>query len=112
MMLVKDDDRRLVMAAAKKAGTAPPIPFGRVMASPVTWGAVIATFCYMYFVYFCMTRMPAYFVEQRGLSLSKMGLYTFFSFGGEVLFIRQRCATCDSEELHIDGFHRRNLHEQ
>jgi ACS family D-galactonate transporter-like MFS transporter len=26
--------------------------------------------------------MPAYFVEQRHLSLSKMGLYTFFSFGG------------------------------
>jgi sugar phosphate permease len=36
----------------------------------------------MYFVYFCMTWMPAYFVEQRQLSLGKMGLYTFFSFGG------------------------------
>jgi MFS family permease len=81
MVLVKDDDRQLAKAAAKKAGAAP-IPFGRIMASPVTWGTVIATFCYMYFVYFCMTWMPAYFVEQRGLSLSKMGLYTFFSFGG------------------------------
>jgi sugar phosphate permease len=36
----------------------------------------------MYFVYFCMTWMPAYFMERRHLSLSKMGLYTFFSFGG------------------------------
>jgi MFS family permease len=61
---------------------ADPIPFTRVLASAVTWGSVIATFCYMYFVYFCMTWMPAYFVEQRHLSLSTMGLYTFFSFGG------------------------------
>ena len=58
------------------------MPFGRVMMSPVTWGTIIATFCYMYFVYFCMTWMPAYFVEQRHLSLSRMGIYTFFSFGG------------------------------
>jgi nitrate/nitrite transporter NarK len=36
----------------------------------------------MYFVYFCMTWMPAYFVEHRHLSLSSMGLYTFFSFAG------------------------------
>jgi MFS family permease len=48
----------------------------------VAWGTVIATFSYMYFVYFCMTWMPAYFTEQRHLSLSRMGLFTFFSFGG------------------------------
>jgi sugar phosphate permease len=29
-----------------------------------------------------MTWMPAYLVEQRGLSLQKSGLYTFFSFVG------------------------------
>ncbi len=80
MLLVDDDDRELAKRAAIKAGDA--APFGRILASPVTWGTVIATFCYMYFVYFCMTWMPAYFVEQRHLSLSKMGLYTFFSFGG------------------------------
>jgi len=32
--------------------------------------------------FFCMSWMPAYLVEQRGLSLSKSGLYTFFSFAG------------------------------
>jgi MFS family permease len=80
MLLVEDNDRKLAETAAKTAG--PPVPFSRIVASPVTWGTVIATFCYMYFVYFCMTWMPAYFVEQRHLSLSKMGLYTFFSFGG------------------------------
>jgi sugar phosphate permease len=36
----------------------------------------------MYFVYFCMTWMPAYFMERRHLSLGKMGLFVFFSFGG------------------------------
>jgi len=59
--------------------------FRSSLASPVTWGTVIATFCYMYFVYFCMTWMPAYFMEKRHLSLSRMGLYTFFSFGGMAL---------------------------
>jgi MFS transporter, ACS family, D-galactonate transporter len=78
--LVQNDARR----PAKDASKAPasPIRFGRLMASPVVWGTVIATFCYMYFVYFCMTWMPAYFVEQRHQSLAKMGLYTFYSFAG------------------------------
>jgi MFS family permease len=80
LMLVKDEERKPARDAAAKG--APTVPFGRILASPVTWGTVIATFCYMYFVYFCMTWMPAYFVEQRHLTLSKMGLYTFFSFGG------------------------------
>ena len=84
LLLVKNDDRQIERAAAKKDGTKP-IPFGRIMASPVIWGTIIASFCYMYFVYFCMTWMPAYFMERRHLSLGKMGLYTFFSFGGMAL---------------------------
>jgi len=81
MLLVKNDDRQIERAAVKKEGKLP-IPFGRIMASPVVWGTIVASFCYMYFVYFCMTWMPAYFMERRHLSLGKMGLYTFFSFGG------------------------------
>ena len=81
LRLVKNDDRELAQVVAKKDG-ATPIPFGRIMASPVIWGTIIASFCYMYFVYFCMTWMPAYFMERRHLSLGKMGLYTFFSFAG------------------------------
>jgi ACS family D-galactonate transporter-like MFS transporter len=81
LWLVKNDDRELARVAAKKGGETP-IPFGRIMASPVIWGTIIASFCYMYFVYFCMTWMPAYFMERRHLSLGKMGLYTFFSFAG------------------------------
>lgn len=81
LLLVKNDDRQIEQAASKKEG-AKPIPFGRIMSSAVTWGIMIASFCYMYFVYFCMTWMPAYFMERRHLSLGKMGLFVFFSFGG------------------------------
>lgn len=81
LLLVKNDDRQLEAAARAKAG-GKPVPIGRIMASPVTWGTIVASFCYMYFVYFCMTWMPAYFMERRHLSLVKMGLFVFFSFGG------------------------------
>ena len=80
LWLVKDD--RPSPSQAKAQAAAPAIPFGRVMKSPVIWGTIVASFCYMYFVYFCMTWMPAYLTEARQLTLGKMGLYTFFSFGG------------------------------
>ena len=78
LALVADDDRSIERAGAPRA----PAPFRKVLASPVIWGTVIATFCYQYFVYYCMTWMPAYFVERRNLSLDKMGWYTMFSFLG------------------------------
>lgn len=58
------------------------VSFGSLMKSPVIWGAMINNFCYGYFTFYCMTWMPAYLVEQRGLSLKDSGLYTFFSFAG------------------------------
>ena len=82
LALVPDDRREPAPVASAASVAAPEIPFRRILATPVAWGTVIATFAYMYFVYFSITWMPAYFVEQRHLSLSKMGLYTFFSFGG------------------------------
>jgi len=81
LLLAKNDDRQIEQAAVRKDGTKP-IFFRRILVSPVTWGTIIASFCYMYFVYFCMTWMPAYFMERRHLSLGKMGLFVFFSFGG------------------------------
>jgi MFS family permease len=79
--LVQNDTRPPANEGRGSAATAP-IPFKRLMTGPVVWGTVIATFCYMYFVYFCMTWMPAYFVEQRHQSLAQMGWYTFYSFAG------------------------------
>jgi ACS family D-galactonate transporter-like MFS transporter len=58
------------------------VKFADILASPVVWGGMITNFCYGYFTFYCMTWMPAYLVEQRGLSLKQSGLYTFFSFAG------------------------------
>jgi MFS family permease len=58
------------------------VTLGSILSSPVVWGGLITNFCYGYFTFYCMTWMPAYLVEQRGLSISKSGLYTFFSFAG------------------------------
>jgi ACS family D-galactonate transporter-like MFS transporter len=69
---------------APVAGTssAPDAPMRSLLASPILLGVIIGTFSYMYFVYFCMTWMPAYLQEARGLSLSASGFYTTFSFAG------------------------------
>jgi MFS family permease len=61
------------------------VKFTAILASPVVWGGLITNFCYGYFTFYCMTWMPAYLVEQRGLSLKESGLYTFFSFAGIAL---------------------------
>jgi MFS transporter, ACS family, D-galactonate transporter len=53
-----------------------------ILTSPVVWGGMITNFCYGYFTFYCMTWMPAYLVEQRGLSIGESGIYTFFSFAG------------------------------
>lgn len=66
----------------KKAST---VTLAALLKSPVIWGAMINNFCYGYFTFYCMTWMPAYLVEQRGLSLQTSGLYTFFSFIGIAL---------------------------
>ena len=59
-----------------------PASWGAILSTPVMWGTCLATFCYMYFVYFCMTWMPTYFKERHGLSLTDSGWFTFMSFGG------------------------------
>ncbi|GLU31976.1 MFS transporter [Trinickia caryophylli] len=68
------------LAAAMRRACA--VPLGNLLSSPVVWGGLVNNFCYSYFAFYCMTWMPAYLVEQRGLSLRQSGLYTFFSFAG------------------------------
>jgi ACS family D-galactonate transporter-like MFS transporter len=50
--------------------------------APAIWGILLGTFAYNYFIYFCLTWLPAYFTEARHLSPGAMSLYTMFSFGG------------------------------
>jgi MFS family permease len=48
----------------------------------MTWGILMGTFSYGYFLFFCVTWLPAYLVEYRHLALEAMGFYTLVSFGG------------------------------
>jgi MFS family permease len=78
LLLVKGDDSRPVSKGPKGSS----IPWASLFATPVMWGTCLGTFCYMYFVYFCMTWMPIFFNERYGLSLTASGWFTFASFGG------------------------------
>lgn len=82
LLMVENDRPKAAQQDPAKHRTAVTLPFGNIMTSPVVWGTVIINFCYNYFVFYCMTWMPAYFVEQRHVSLTKMGLFSFFSFMG------------------------------
>lgn len=82
LLLARDDDRRIERVSIERSDRAQ-VPFARVLASPAMWGILIGTFCYNYFWYFCLTWLPAYFVEQRNLSLKSMGWYAMFSFAGQ-----------------------------
>ena len=75
-----DRPRKEDMAAAMRRASS--VSFRSIILSPVVWGGMIVNFCYSYFTFYCMTWMPSYLVEQRGLSLARSGLYTFFSFAG------------------------------
>jgi MFS transporter, ACS family, D-galactonate transporter len=81
LLLVRNDhpSSEELTAAVRRASS---VPLRNLLASPVVWGGLINNFCYSYFAFYCMTWMPAYLVEQRGLSLEKSGVYTFFSFVG------------------------------
>jgi ACS family D-galactonate transporter-like MFS transporter len=80
-LLFVQDDRKSASAAAERArGNA--VSWGAIMGTPMIWGTCVATFCYMYFVYFCMTWMPTYFKDRFGLSLTASGWFTFMSFAG------------------------------
>ena len=79
--LVRNDfPSRQELSAAKRRASA--VTLASILSSPVVWGGMITNFCYGYFTFYCMTWMPAYLVEQRGLSLKESGVYTFFSFAG------------------------------
>ncbi|MBI3210887.1 MAG: MFS transporter [Candidatus Solibacter usitatus] len=81
LTLVKNNDRELEAQQAKSSGAAA-MPLKVLLSTRLMWGIIIGTFCYNYFVFFCMTWLPAYFAESRGMTLTKSGVFTGFSFGG------------------------------
>ncbi len=81
MLLVKDDVGETAVHTSRTA-PAPPLAFSLLLRNRVLWGIIIGTFCYNYFNYFCLTWLPAYFAERRGLSLNATGWFTGASFWG------------------------------
>lgn len=77
VLVVENDGGKMATKSSIAA-----VSWGVILRSPLIWGTCIATFCYMYFVYFCMTWMPSYFKERHGLSLTNSGWFTFMSFAG------------------------------
>lgn len=80
VLSVENDRKRKSAPGAKMDDQQPPLSFAELMRSPVTWGIVIGAFCYSYFYQFYMTWLPAYFLEQRHLSVGGMSLYSAASF--------------------------------
>jgi len=78
VLVGKEDDFR----AAGKRDAGVSTSWVALLRAPVMLGTCLGTFCYMYFVYFCMTWMPIFFHERYGLSLMASGWFTFASFGG------------------------------
>lgn len=82
LLLVKSEHRAEILPDGLKEDS---VPLGDLLRSKVFLGLVLGAFANNYFFYFCMTWMPAYFVEQRNLPLSAMGFYQMLSFGGLAL---------------------------
>lgn len=68
--------------AAASAASGERVTLSQALRYPVMWGIIGGTYCYMYFVYYCMTWMPIYFQERHGMSITQMGWYSGVSFGG------------------------------
>ena len=80
-LLFAGSGRPAAATAAPAVKEADP-PFVSLWGSRLMWGTLIGTFSYNYFVFYTLTWLPAYFVEQRHLSLTSSGFYSGFSYGG------------------------------
>lgn len=85
MIWIKPSDPAAQGRPAGAAKAASSVSLGQALSSPVMWGIVGGTYCYMYFVYYCMTWMPRYFQEKHGMSLTETGWFSGVSFGGMAL---------------------------
>ena len=80
LMLVRETPAGAVASRAENLETE--IPFRDIIMTRTVVGILLGTFSYGYFLYFCVTWLPAYLVENRHLALAAMGFYSLFSFAG------------------------------
>ena len=83
LLLARDQSQKETAASLEKLE--PIVTVRTLLSSRVVWGILLGTFSYGYFLYFCVTWLPAYLIEYRHLPLNSMGIYVFFSFGGMAL---------------------------
>ena len=57
-LLLANDDKT-VPRVSRAAADADELTFRDMLASPVMWGIILGTFAYGYFLYFCVTWLPA-----------------------------------------------------
>jgi len=81
LVWVKKDDPAARGSQATLQG-AQKMSLAKALSTPAMWGVILGTYCYMYFVYYCMTWMPQYFQKVHGMSLTKTSWYSGVSFGG------------------------------
>ena len=67
---------------AARAQAEPRLPLRSIAADRTIWGIVGGTFCYMYFVGFASTWMPAYMQQQHGMTLTQAGWVSGAAFFG------------------------------
>jgi len=76
------DDAGAALAPKEPVSTKENFRIGDLLGESALWGILLGTFAYNYFVYFCLTWLPAYLTEARHLSPAAMSFYTMFSFAG------------------------------
>ena len=84
IMLMPNEDKQVEQKVRRDAAIRK-VTLDEVFRSPAMWGIILGSFCYNYFLYFCLTWLPAYFAEQRGFSLNSTGWFTGFSFWGSAV---------------------------
>ncbi|MBI2690312.1 MAG: MFS transporter [Acidobacteria bacterium] len=82
---VRGDDPAALPTVVGNAKNAESVSLADALRSRVMWGIILGTYCYMYFVYYCMTWMPQYFQKTHGMSIEKSNWFGGVSFGGMAL---------------------------
>lgn len=79
---VRKDDPAAQPAVPGSKASVESVSLSDALKSRVMWGIILGTYCYMYFVYYCMTWMPQYFQKTHGMSIKDSNWFGGVSFGG------------------------------
>lgn len=82
MHWVRGDDPASLPTTSAASRATDAVTLKQALRSRNMWGIIIGTYCYMYFVYYCMTWMPQYFQKTHGMSIAKSNWFGGVSFGG------------------------------